>query len=73
MISHNTSVGIAISADLDEELVYQITRAFWENLDQVTSQAPWAAALDVNFAAEQRGQMQLHPGARRYYEEVGAL
>ncbi|NPD19907.1 TAXI family TRAP transporter solute-binding subunit [Alterinioella nitratireducens] len=73
VISHNTSVGIAISADLDEELVYQITRAFWENLDQVTSQAPWAAALDVNFAAEQRGLMQLHPGARRYYEEVGAL
>lgn len=73
VMSFDTSVGITIRADLDEELVYQITRAFWENLDQVTSDAPWAAALDVEFAAAQRGQGQLHPGAERYYREVGAL
>lgn len=73
VMSFDTAVGITIRADLDEELVYQITRAFWENLDQVTSDAPWAAALDVEFAAAQRGQGQLHPGAERYYREVGAL
>ncbi|MEM1107035.1 MAG: TAXI family TRAP transporter solute-binding subunit [Pseudomonadota bacterium] len=73
VMSFDTSVGIAVRADLDEELVYQITRAFWENIDQVTSDAPWAAALDVQFAAAPRGQGQLHPGAERYYREVGAL
>lgn len=73
VISNDTAVGIAVRADLDEEMIYQITRAFWENIDQLTSEAPWAAALDVNYAATQRGLMQLHPGARRYYEEVGAL
>jgi TRAP transporter TAXI family solute receptor len=72
VMSMDTAVGIAIRGDIDEELVYQMTAAFWENLDQVTSDAPWAEALDVNFAASQRGQMQLHPGAARYYAEVGA-
>ncbi len=71
--SFNTAVGIGVRADLDEETVYQITKGFWENLEQVTSTAPWARALDVNFAAKQRGKIQLHPGAERYYREVGAL
>ncbi len=71
--SFNTAVGIGVRADLDEETVYQITKGFWENIEQVTSTAPWAKALDVNFAATQRGKIQLHPGAERYYREVGAL
>jgi len=73
VMSMNTAVGIAVRSDLDEETVYQITKQFWENIEQVTSQAPWAKALDVGFAATQRGQMQLHPGAARYYAEVGAM
>ena len=71
--SFNTAVGIGVRADLDEETVYQITKGFWENIEQVTSTAPWAKALDVNFAAQPRGKIQLHPGAERYYREVGAI
>lgn len=71
--SFDTAVGIAIRGDIDEETVYQITKAFWDNIDDVTSEAPWAKALDISFAAERRGQIDLHPGASRYYKEVGAL
>lgn len=71
IMSIDTAVGIAVRGDIDEELVYQMTAAFWDNLEQVTSDAPWAAALDINFAASQRGQIQLHPGAARYYAEMG--
>lgn len=71
--SMDTAVGIAVRADIDEESVYQITKAFWDNIDQVTSDAPWAKALDIEFAASKRGLMELHPGAERYYREVGAL
>ena len=71
--SVNTSVGIAVRGDLDEETVYKITKAFWDNIDKVTSEAPWAKALDIKFAATQRGMMKLHPGAARYYKEVGAM
>ncbi len=73
VVSFNTAVGIAVRADLDEETVYQVTKAFWDNSDQVTSDAPWAEALDITFAATERGLMQLHPGAARYYQEAGAL
>ena len=73
VMSFDTSVGIVVRADIDEELVYQITAAFWDNIDQVTSDAPWAEALNVEFAATQRGQAQLHPGAERYYREAGVI
>ena len=73
VMSFDTAVGIMVRADLDDDLVYAITAAFWDNLDQVTSDAPWAEAIDVNFAATQRGLAQLHPGAERYYREAGVL
>lgn len=72
VMSHDTNVGIGVRADLDEETVYQITKAFWENLDSITSDAPWAEAISIDVAVTDFG-MPLHPGARRYYEEVGAL
>lgn len=73
VMSWGTHVGIGVRADLDEETVYQITKAFWDNLESVTSDAPWAAGLDVNVAATKLGKMELHPGAARYYKEVGAM
>ena len=73
VVSFDTAVGIAVRADLDDETVYRITKAFWENIDRVTSEAPWARALSVEFAAKPRGRMQLHPGAARYYREAGVL
>ncbi len=71
--SFSTAVGIGVRADLDEETVYKITKAFWDNINQVTSQAPWAKALNLKYSAEQRGLLKLHPGAERYYKEAGAL
>ena len=73
VMSWDTAVGIGVRADLDEETVYQVTKTFWDNLDQVTSEAPWAKALDVKYAAQKRGKMDLHPGAARYYREIGVL
>ena len=71
--SVNVSVGVAVRADLDDETVYQITKVFWDNLDPVTSEAPWAKALNIPYAVAKRGKIELHPGARRYYKEIGAL
>ncbi len=73
VMSFNVAVGIGVRADLDEDLVYNVTKAFWDNLDQVSSEAPWARALDVAFAPQNLGRMTLHPGAERYYREVGVL
>ena len=60
-------------ADMNEDQVYAITKAFWENVDSIASEAPWAKALDAAYAAKQRGAIKLHPGAERYYREVGLL
>ena len=73
VMSFDTAVGIGVRADLDEETAYTLTKTFWDNIDQVTSEAPWAKALSVEFAASKRGVMELHPGAARYYREVGVL
>lgn len=73
VMSFNVAVGIGVRADLDEEVVYQVTKAFWDNLDQVSSDAPWARALDIAFAPANIGRMTIHPGAARYYREVGVL
>ena len=73
VMSFDTAVGIAVRADLEDDVVYRLTKTFWDNLEQVTSEAPWAKALDVGFAASQRGKMRLHSGAAKYYREAGAL
>ena len=71
--SWGTNVGIGVRGDLDEDTVYQITKAFWENLDSVTSDAPWASVLNVKHSVQKLGLIDLHPGAARYYKEVGAI
>lgn len=73
VLSFNAMVGIGVRADLDEETVYQIVRAFWENLDQISSDAPWTAALDPAFSGLNSGLMTMHPGAARYYREIGVM
>lgn len=71
--SWGTHIGIAVRADLDDETVYKMTKAFWENIGQVTSDAPWASKLDINQAAVKLGKHDLHPGAERYYKEAGVV
>lgn len=64
--------------DLDDRTVYDLTRSFWINI------APLATSLaaDNNHnldnltamnAVKDIAGLPLHPGAERYYEEVGAL
>jgi uncharacterized protein len=58
--------------DVDEETVYQMTKLLFENLDRMSS--AHAAAQDINIeTAVDENPVPLHPGAERYYREVGAL
>ena len=61
---------IGTHAGVDEEVVYQATRAFWENLDEVHATALFLQAVtpETAFTAV---NVPLHPGALRYYEEAG--
>lgn len=73
VMSFNVAVGIGVRGDLAEETVYGVTSAFWENVGQITSDAPWVAGLDPAFAVTNIGGMTIHPGAARYYREIGVL
>ncbi|MCB1405345.1 MAG: TAXI family TRAP transporter solute-binding subunit [Rhodobacteraceae bacterium] len=61
---------IGTHAGVDEDLVYQVTRAFWENLDEVQATAFFLQAVTPETAFTSVN-VPLHPGAIRYYEEAG--
>ncbi len=59
-------------SDVPEEVVYQMTKGMFENLDQMV--AAHAAAKGISLEAATVGMpIPLHPGAEKYYREVGAL
>lgn len=62
---------VAVRADLDEELVYEMTKAIFENLDIVKSSHKAASGLTLESAV--RVSIPMHPGAERYFKEIGAM
>jgi len=58
--------------DVDDEAVYQVTKAMFENLDFLRNihDAMYETSLDRALVGV---PMPLHPGALRYYQEVGLL
>lgn len=55
----------------DEELVYQFTKAFWENIASIQSENTSFAGMDARLGAKDYG-IPMHPGALRYFKEIGA-
>jgi TRAP transporter TAXI family solute receptor len=59
-------------ADLDDDIVYAMTKAIFEHLDALT--AAHSAAKDIALdKAALAPPVPLHPGAERYFKEKGAL
>ena len=61
---------LAVNADVDEEHVYQLTKAMYENLPFLQAIHPATNAMSLD-AALAGLPVPLHPGAARYYEEQG--
>ena len=61
-----------ISADADEELVYELTKSLWHERTRelLESSHPQARQISSEHALE-RLAIPLHPGAQRYYREQG--
>ncbi|WP_096438105.1 TAXI family TRAP transporter solute-binding subunit [Alteribacter populi] len=63
---------LLISNDISEDATYEITKALFENLDAI--QGSHNAAQEITLETVEVGMpVPLHPGAERYFEEVGAL
>ncbi|MFV0474613.1 MAG: TAXI family TRAP transporter solute-binding subunit [Pikeienuella sp.] len=54
---------------MDEETAYQLTRSFWEKQADLGAVAPWWDGVDQSLMANIAGR--IHPGAVRYYREIG--
>ncbi len=61
---------LAVNADVDENHVYLLTKAVFENLPFLQAIHPATNAMDINKALAGL-PVPLHPGAARYYEEMG--
>ncbi len=62
---------LAVSTELDEEMAYQVTRILFEHTDELIAVHPAANDTTVEFSVNST-PIAFHPGALRYYEEVGA-
>ncbi|MEC5290096.1 TAXI family TRAP transporter solute-binding subunit [Aurantimonas sp. C2-6-R+9] len=63
---------LVTSSDVDEELVYQMTKQLIENLPELVAAHNAAKSIDPAKAAKNL-PVALHPGAERYYKEAGLL
>jgi len=63
---------IAVRADLSDNLVYQITKVIHENKPGLVSVAKALSEMSPESSVKYMG-VPIHPGAQKYYREVGAL
>jgi uncharacterized protein len=61
---------LIVDAGLSDELVYRITKLWWERIKEIHEIAPGLNQADVKMAME-NATIPFHPGAVRYYKEVG--
>jgi len=65
-----TIVSIATRASLADDVVYKITKAFWESAKQSYDRYPWLRNVKLEDAFKDLNA-PLHPGAVKYYQEIG--
>jgi TRAP transporter TAXI family solute receptor len=61
------------SADVPEEVVYEVVKAVFDNIDQFKGLHPAFANLDPAQMANDGLSAPLHPGAERYFREAGLI
>lgn len=61
------------SADVPDEVVYEVVKAVFENMDQFKGLHPAFANLDPKQMASDSLSAPLHPGAEKYFKEAGLI
>ncbi len=70
--SNDAILGVTVRKGVPDDVVYKMMKAFWPNLEKIRSNAPWTDPVTIDYAT-QKLQMPFHPGAARYYKEIGKL
>jgi len=61
-----------VSDKLSEDLVYKMTKALFENSQEIANGHPKGAELDPEYSVSSIA-IPIHPGAEKYYKEIGVL
>jgi TRAP-type uncharacterized transport system substrate-binding protein len=58
------------TTQMDDDTAYQLTKTYWETKNSMAGDAKWWDGVSV----EMLGNIttQIHPGALKYYQEIGA-
>lgn len=70
LVTTASAMMMSVTAGMDDDTAYALTRAYWENLEAMMNANALMRSIDPE---KPFGGMsaQLHPGAVRYYQEVG--
>ena len=63
---------LVVRKEMDEALVYKMVKTFWEHLKEVKSVSKQLEGLNLKEAI-QGLSAPFHPGALKYYKEIGAV
>jgi TRAP transporter TAXI family solute receptor len=58
------------TTDMDDETAYNLTKTYWENKKALGTAAKWWNGVSLDMLSNIL--TDIHPGAKRYYREVGA-
>lgn len=64
------SMHLITSADAEEDLVYELTRALYQNREAVVERHAAGRAINAGNVVRDTGT-EFHPGAIRFYQEIG--
>ncbi len=67
-----TGTYLCCRGDLSEELIYELTKYMWENIEELNTLHAAVANLTID-AVKDVADMPIHPGALKYYQEQGVL
>jgi hypothetical protein len=62
---------LATSAKVNQDVIYQVTKAYFESLDLLQALSPLFLSLTKGQMAETDLDVPFHEGALKYFSEVG--
>lgn len=61
------------TSDVPEEIIYNMTKTFWENIDELKESNKSLSELDIKKTLEDISNLPVHEGAKKYYREIGLI
>ena len=63
---------VVVRKEMDEKLIYKMVKVFWEHLDEAKTVSKQLESLSLKEALTNLSA-PFHPGALKYYKEIGAI